>query len=282
MSPEVCDGLDNNCNGTVDENNPGGGIACNTGQMGACAQGTQTCTGGMLVCQSNGQAQPETCNGIDDNCNGQADEGNPGGGQTCSCGGTSACTTGQILCQGCTKEVDCNNGVDDEGDNKIDCQDTDCALGCHASVGPCAAGQKLLVLTSTNIPKTIADNATVTSTIVFSETMTVKRVVMQLNITHTWDEDLLIKLISPSGTSLTMSDSNGFLGENYTNTIFNSSCGTSITSGFPPYNGCYSPEQSLTGFNNQPLNGTWTLSVKDQATYDTGTLNSWRLAMCVQ
>ena len=30
---EVCDGLDNNCNGTADEGNPGGGAACQSGRQ---------------------------------------------------------------------------------------------------------------------------------------------------------------------------------------------------------------------------------------------------------
>jgi subtilisin-like proprotein convertase family protein len=112
--------------------------------------------------------------------------------------------------------------------------------------------------------------------------MAVKRVVMQLNITHTWDSDLWIKLTSPNNTTLTMSKSNGSLYENYTNTIFNSACATPITSGSAPFNGCYSPEQAMAGFNNQTVKGTWTLTVTDQSIYDTGTLNTWTLAMCVQ
>lgn len=74
-SPEVCDGQDNNCNGTVDEGNPGGGASCNTGIPGVCSAGTLTCTGGALVCQQTTQPSPEICNGVDDNCNGQIDEG---------------------------------------------------------------------------------------------------------------------------------------------------------------------------------------------------------------
>jgi len=140
----------------------------------------------------------------------------------------------------------------------------------------------MLVLASSNVPKAIPDNGTTTSTIAFSETKAVKRVVMQLNITHTWDADLWIKLTSPNNTTLTMSKSNGSLGENYTNTIFNSNCATTITSGSAPFNGCYSPEQAMAGFVNQTVNGTWTLTVTDQSTYDVGTLNSWTLAICVQ
>lgn len=281
-SAEVCDGLDNDCDGTTDEGNPGGGGSCNTGLMGACAQGTNNCVGGMLVCQPNSQGQSETCNGTDDNCNGQVDEGNPGSGQVCSCGGTSNCTNGQIACTGCTKEVHCNNGLNDDGDGQTDCQDSDCALGCVASVGPCAAGETLLVLASTNVPKAIPDFSSTDSTIVFSETATIKRVVLQVNVTHAWISDVSISLTSPSGTTLNMTSGNGGSGTAYNNTIFHSGCATLISSGSSPFNGCYGPEQALTGFNNQPLKGTWALTVADEAFFDTGTLNSWTLAMCVQ
>ena len=37
---------------------------------GACAAGAVTCQGGSLVCMPLLMAMPETCNGVDDNCNG--------------------------------------------------------------------------------------------------------------------------------------------------------------------------------------------------------------------
>jgi hypothetical protein len=71
---EVCDGLDNNCAGGVDEGNPGGGAACTTGLPGPCGPGTITCQAGQLSCKQNVLAQPEICgNGIDDDCNGMGD-----------------------------------------------------------------------------------------------------------------------------------------------------------------------------------------------------------------
>jgi hypothetical protein len=52
-SAEVCDGLDNDCDGTVDNGNPGGGLTCNTGKTGRCAVGTTVCTNGAIVCLAN-------------------------------------------------------------------------------------------------------------------------------------------------------------------------------------------------------------------------------------
>ncbi|MBK6512522.1 MAG: putative metal-binding motif-containing protein [Polyangiaceae bacterium] len=40
---EICDGLDNNCDGTPDDGDPGAGLTCSTGLLGVCAAGTTAC-----------------------------------------------------------------------------------------------------------------------------------------------------------------------------------------------------------------------------------------------
>lgn len=73
---EVCDGLDNNCNGAVDEADPRAGTSC--GEMsGACTQGTLTCVAGMLRCVGGSSGRAEVCNGLDDDCDGVADDEAP-------------------------------------------------------------------------------------------------------------------------------------------------------------------------------------------------------------
>jgi len=70
---ELCDNLDNNCDGTIDEINQ----QCGTTDIGACQYGTQSCTvGNWSICNNNIEPGNETCdNNIDDNCNGKTDEG---------------------------------------------------------------------------------------------------------------------------------------------------------------------------------------------------------------
>jgi cysteine-rich repeat protein len=72
---ETCDGLDNDCNGVVDDGNPGGGGGCSTGQPGVCGPGTVTCNGGSLVCVPNQTPGTEVCDGVDNDCDGQVDNG---------------------------------------------------------------------------------------------------------------------------------------------------------------------------------------------------------------
>lgn len=71
---EVCDGLDNDCNGTVDDGVPGAGIVCETGQEGLCADGETACVGGQYQCVPNVGASAEVCDGEDNDCDGAIDE----------------------------------------------------------------------------------------------------------------------------------------------------------------------------------------------------------------
>jgi hypothetical protein len=51
------------------------GDSCTAG-FGICAEGTRTCdSSGAWTCSPINTPQPETCNGLDDNCDGQIDEG---------------------------------------------------------------------------------------------------------------------------------------------------------------------------------------------------------------
>jgi hypothetical protein len=189
---EVCDGKDNDCNGKVDEgsvlqtdpDNCGAcGVSCKkelpNAQTSACVAGLCAITkcadgygdankvpsdGCEYQCPVNPPVQ-ETCNGKDDNCDGNVDDGNPGGGQPCedTCPGgkcVGECTPGVRECAGdgtylCTpgkgptievcdgKDNDCNGLADDGFDLQTDSQNCGvCGKSCDTpnAVGVCANG----------------------------------------------------------------------------------------------------------------------------------------------
>ena len=279
-TPELCDGLDNDCDGQVDQGDPEGGSACSTGQQGACAQGTEHCVGGAIGCVPDAQSQTELCNGVDDDCDGTIDDGNPQGGGGCSCGGTLNCVGGNLLCQGCTKEFVCNDGVDDDGDGLVDCADPQCAFAC-ALATPCQAGQKLINAASTDVPKPLPDVQTTTSTLPIVYAGTVQRAVVRINLNHTWDGDLSISIQGTSTPSVDLSTNNGGSSDNYINTVFDAACATPITAGSAPFTGCFSPEGPIASLSGTPVSQTWTLKIIDGAGGDSGTLNAWDMAFCV-
>lgn len=51
--PEHCNGLDDNCDGMIDESNPEGGAACDPGLGGTCSAGALQCNTGKLICVPN-------------------------------------------------------------------------------------------------------------------------------------------------------------------------------------------------------------------------------------
>ena len=137
---EICDGEDNDCDGEIDDGDPEGGVACDTGELGVCARGVSSCIGGGLACLKLYGEEPETCDGFDNDCDGTVDEDVDGEPLARDCydgpagsEGVGSCEGGAETCRfgdygGCVGQVIPVTEVCDEADNDCDGETDEGAL----------------------------------------------------------------------------------------------------------------------------------------------------------
>jgi hypothetical protein len=151
---EVCDGVDNNCDGNIDESYVNTPTFCGTGTC--AATGELTCVNGVEVDTCNaGTPGTELCNGLDDDCDGVIDEDYVSlqiscGIGACAASGSTSCVAGQETdsCTPGTPAADDSlcNGLDDDCNGLIDedyvSTPTSCGTGACAATGQliCALG----------------------------------------------------------------------------------------------------------------------------------------------
>ncbi len=143
---------------------------------------------------------------------------------------------------------------------------------------------------SNSAPQTINDNQTITSTIYVTTSATILwDVNVSTDITHTFNSDLDIHLISPAGTIVTLSANNGGSLDNiFHGTVWDDQAGRTNGSGLPVTDYVFqnnvaapllNPQEPLGALQGENPNGAWKLVVHDNQTFDTGSLRGWSLRL---
>jgi len=132
---------------------------------------------------------------------------------------------------------------------------------------------------SGTLNQTIADLATLTSSITINQHISISDLKVTVNLRHTYDSDLVIKLVSPTGKEIVLFNRRGGSSDNMTNTTFSDSGTTAVRAAAAPFTGTFRPEMALSAYKNLNAFGTWKLVITDMARYDTGTLVNWSLTV---
>ncbi|CAN5706635.1 hypothetical protein BH09MYX1_BH09MYX1_23950 [soil metagenome] len=151
---EICDLGDNDCNGLIDDvpeianaepitycTSPAcsptyvdAAIYCFGAEQGICGAGKKTCAKGTSAGTATGcesfikTGAPEVCNGFDDDCNGQVDDGMEGQFDDCETDAAAGecaknkyeCADGGLACKPSAPNTESCNGKDDDCNGQVD------------------------------------------------------------------------------------------------------------------------------------------------------------------
>lgn len=136
---------------------------------------------------------------------------------------------------------------------------------------------------STNVPIPIgtATPLTVTSTFDFLSCGVIADInVLNLDISHTNTDEIIVRLTSPFGTTITLLDKECTV---FTPNILLNLDDQAANANYPcppTDNGFYQPRQALSAFNGENPVGQWILTVVDLEPGDGGSINNWSLNIC--
>ncbi|MCO4774311.1 MAG: proprotein convertase P-domain-containing protein, partial [Deltaproteobacteria bacterium] len=244
-----CDGADNDCDPTTvfagedADADADGAVSCDD-----CDDGNP----------GNFPGNPEVCDGLDNDCDvatvftGEDLDGDADGAIACL-----DCDDGDAANYPGNPEI-CDDG-DNDCDGVIDLTGgfVDSAPG--SQVGPAAA-------------------TVTTDTITVPLGGSIEDVDVLLDLSHTWNADLDVFVISPQGTVVELFTDQGDSGDDVDAEFDDESLNTLPGETTPStLSGDYAPEGLLSGFDGEEAAGVWTLQVTDDGAGEQGTLNSWAL-----
>jgi len=116
----------------------------------------------------------------------------------------------------------------------------------------------------------------------------IRDVNVSVRLTHPYDEDLEMWLVSPRGAIVKLVLRRGADGDNFgegapdctgTFTVLDDQAATPIGSATAPLAGSFRPEQPLSRLNGKRAAGPWTLVALDTLQGDAGMLHCWQLTI---
>ncbi len=169
---ETCNSKDDDCDGVKDDFPVDAGGSCGGSPIFPCSPGANQCVNGQLVCVGAVGPQMETCNSVDDDCDGLIDKANgqppsdsvgacnvypaPPMGATSPCkAGTKLCAGGSVICFGsvgpsgptdtCAVDANCDGVLNNQPDFVNDVANcgscaNDCYTGSVHSAWACVNG----------------------------------------------------------------------------------------------------------------------------------------------
>lgn len=99
---------------------------------------------------------------------------------------------------------------------------------------------------------------------------------VSVDISHTYNSDLEVRLIAPDGTNITLSRDHGGSANGYSNVTFTDESTRSLPTGSTVLSGDFIPVDLLSSYTGT-MTGTWRIAVSDDFFADVGTLNSWSI-----
>jgi len=121
-----------------------------------------------------------------------------------------------------------------------------------------------VTVNSSDVPRSVQDRATSTSTLHFPTDLEVEEVNVYVNVTHPYIGDLAITAISPAQTPVLLHNHSGGSADD-------------VVGWYDTGKASFDP---LERFRGEHSAGTWTLKVADGVPANTGTLNAWSVEGC--